>query len=566
MYLLRTLGGLSLVHASTGAVVGAPRRKPLAVLALVAAGGERGADRDRIASLLWPELDETRARHALSQTLYALRREVGVDLLSAGPRFTIDATRLRTDAGEFEVLTRPGSSVPDLERAVALYDGPYLDGVYFPGCGEFEHWVDLTRAVHSAAYQGALRELARASQNAGDVARAIAWLEAAVRESPLDADAAASLAQSYAAAGRRGQAIASLDAHFAVLHSELDMAPPGALVSLRQELLSAPAITGETPRVAKAPARTPATGYAARRFARSVERIARETRSRRDASADRFRLPERGAGMQGALVASAAIVVAIAGWLLLAGRTDAPASLSLAYREEIARPAGAVPPGRVLLSVTAMPETRALATYVEDVLQKRLASVASVSVSLPMRTRDSTAADRRDPMRFEPREPIWLRLQRTDATLAVEVFVFDWSRHRDSVALGLSLYRRAPVPPCPEAWQKFYAADKDPGGEYDGFESWTSFRIRAPKQAPTRYVDSLVRVAARTLESMRSCDLEAHRGAATSPWCWHASGAVAVVPGAVRARISAGEHVQMSTGTYSRAGRRDRYCTYNSAG
>lgn len=52
MYLLQTFGGLTLLHASTRQSVGAPRRKPLALLALVAARGAGGADREWLAALL----------------------------------------------------------------------------------------------------------------------------------------------------------------------------------------------------------------------------------------------------------------------------------------------------------------------------------------------------------------------------------------------------------------------------------------------------------------------------------------------------------------------------------
>ena len=119
MFLLQTFGGLTLVHATTRAAVGAPRRKPLAVPALVAAGADRGVERDWVSSMLWPELGETRARRALSQALYALRRELGVDVLRDAPRLMIDSSELVSDASDFEALARPGSPRRDLERAAS---------------------------------------------------------------------------------------------------------------------------------------------------------------------------------------------------------------------------------------------------------------------------------------------------------------------------------------------------------------------------------------------------------------------------------------------------------------
>src|SRR5262245_31321580 len=72
---LRTLGGLSvdLVSASDGA---ATRRRPLALLALLAVAGSRGVSRDKIVAYLWPESDDERARNSLSQALTSLKREL----------------------------------------------------------------------------------------------------------------------------------------------------------------------------------------------------------------------------------------------------------------------------------------------------------------------------------------------------------------------------------------------------------------------------------------------------------------------------------------------------------
>ena len=69
---LLTFGGLAL--ESDGAAA-APRLKPprLALLAVLAAHGERGCTRERLIGMFWPDVDEEHARHSLRQALYALR-------------------------------------------------------------------------------------------------------------------------------------------------------------------------------------------------------------------------------------------------------------------------------------------------------------------------------------------------------------------------------------------------------------------------------------------------------------------------------------------------------------
>ena len=51
-----------------------PRR--LALLAILAAAGDTGVSRDKLLALLWPESDADSARHALSQLLFLVRRDL----------------------------------------------------------------------------------------------------------------------------------------------------------------------------------------------------------------------------------------------------------------------------------------------------------------------------------------------------------------------------------------------------------------------------------------------------------------------------------------------------------
>jgi DNA-binding SARP family transcriptional activator len=567
MYLLQTFGGLTLTHATTHQLIGTPRRKPLALLAIVAASGDRGVERDGIATMLWPELDEMHARRALSQTLYALRRELGDDVLRDSPRLTIDPTKLTSDAGEFQELARPGGTRRDLERAAALYGGPYLDGVYFPGCAEFEHWAEMARAVHAAAYLGVLREIARLA----DAPRAIEWLERAAREFPLDSDTAAALARAYADSGRHAQAYAFLNAHFAALQAELGTSPPDHLVSLGRELQTAP--TG--PRITKR-ATTPA-----RREAGNITRTpAASPRTRTSDDKRQGSRHETGIGVLtrsssrlqrvGGIAATFLGVVAAA-WAFRWKPTEHVAeSLSTAFAREIAWPGGAGASGRVLVRVNTVSgpvplpmSTTGLATYTNDVLTPALAKVATL---MP---REQIEALNERVRAHRPGALVSLDLTRhllemSDAQLALEGEVVDFDGRSDSIGLGITLYRRTIVPPCPEGWT-FGPRDVADTGSYEGVESWSSFRLRTPRARPTKYVDSLVHSARRMLESMNSCDLDAHRGLTTAPWCWTGANGVRVVPGVLRARLSAGENVSMTMVTNRLPGGRSRYCMYSPA-
>src|SRR5207248_5848039 len=81
---LTTFGGL-LLERDDAIVTGASaQRRKLALLAYLAVAGDRGASRDKLLGIFWPETDTERARHALSQTLSALRHGLKCDDLVLG--------------------------------------------------------------------------------------------------------------------------------------------------------------------------------------------------------------------------------------------------------------------------------------------------------------------------------------------------------------------------------------------------------------------------------------------------------------------------------------------------
>ena len=71
---IQTLGGLAVFDGSLPLGGNAQQPRRLAILAVLARAGDRGVNRDRLAALLWGDVDEDRARRSLNQALYALHR------------------------------------------------------------------------------------------------------------------------------------------------------------------------------------------------------------------------------------------------------------------------------------------------------------------------------------------------------------------------------------------------------------------------------------------------------------------------------------------------------------
>lgn len=178
MFRLLALGSISLQADDDGdvrPVLTQPKR--LGLLAYLAAAGSPGDfhRRDTLLGVFWPELDEDRARQALSQALYYLRQALGPEVLvnRGKDEVAVDPKRLWCDAAAFQEARETGGPAA-LQRAVELYRGDFLPGFFIPGAEGFESWLeearaDLRRSAVDAAW--ALADMAEAEGRLPEAAR-----------------------------------------------------------------------------------------------------------------------------------------------------------------------------------------------------------------------------------------------------------------------------------------------------------------------------------------------------------------------------------------------------------
>lgn len=219
---LQLLGGLAVAPQDSSTGSPAPRRRALALLALVAAAPQP-VPREKVLALLWPESDSTRARNSLRQTIFALRRDLNEDIFLPESRsgLQLDPAHIRVDLWEFrDAMAR---DVPS--DAVAAYRGPFLDGFHVPGLSVFSQWAESERDVVARQYAAALDALARRAHCDGRYDDAVEWRRRIAAGDPLDARAALALLQALAAAGDRAGALKQAAAHERLVREELETEP-----------------------------------------------------------------------------------------------------------------------------------------------------------------------------------------------------------------------------------------------------------------------------------------------------------------------------------------------------
>ena len=258
MFFVRLLGGVSLEGPSgplTGRVV---QRRRLALLALLAAEGGKGCSRDKLVGYLWPESDETTARRLLSDSLYVVRQALGEGcVLTSGELVRLNPEVVRTDLVDFERALE----AEDLQRAVELYGGPFLEGFHSGAAAEFDHWRDSESRRLADLYAGALESLARAAEESGDSARAVVWWKRLAAHDPHNSRPALRLAEAMAAAGDRANALEYALQHERLLRDELGIEPDADFLALRERLKEGGttklALSREVPTPAREPAAAP---------------------------------------------------------------------------------------------------------------------------------------------------------------------------------------------------------------------------------------------------------------------------------------------------------------------
>ena len=136
---LKTLGAAALRVAGEPELLLGPG-KPLALLIFMALTPGRRISREFLVDLLWADLEPERARNALRQALFHLRRLLGEDALPGNEELTLTRP-VDVDRDHFLGAIERG----ELRESVDLYSGEFLPAFGVPGGAAFEHWADLER-------------------------------------------------------------------------------------------------------------------------------------------------------------------------------------------------------------------------------------------------------------------------------------------------------------------------------------------------------------------------------------------------------------------------------------
>lgn len=224
------------------AVDGAPRHLPyqgVAALLAYLAVTARPYSRESLATLLWGEVDDQRARHSLRNALYIIRRELrpASPLVAEDSEISLDAEQVWLDVDCFRRDIRQRRTVASLTNALALWRGPFLDGLYVKGAPDFDDWVSRMREQLERLHQEGWLALSQAHELAGRWSEALDAGRHALALNPLNESSHRHVMRLYLQMGNRSGALQQYERYRAMLAEELGVEPDAHTRALYHQIL-----------------------------------------------------------------------------------------------------------------------------------------------------------------------------------------------------------------------------------------------------------------------------------------------------------------------------------------
>ena len=221
----RVLGTLELRTAEgreLHALLAQPKR--VALLAYLCVARPPGFHRrDTLLGVFWPDADEAHARASLRKAIHVLRCALGEDAIHSrgDEEVGIDPARICCDAAYFEDALAAGH----LERAMELYRGELLEGLFLENVPAFERWLEEERARLRGEAARLARMLAKRLEEARDYTAAVTMARRAVGLAETDERMLRQLLELLDRLGDRAGALKKYDEFARRLAAEYEIEP-----------------------------------------------------------------------------------------------------------------------------------------------------------------------------------------------------------------------------------------------------------------------------------------------------------------------------------------------------
>jgi len=245
-------------------------RKATALLAYLAVTGETH-QRDTLATLLWPDYDQTSARAALRRTLSTLNRALAGKADEHYLEISRESVGLASEAAIWQDVSefcRLTASIIEhghanhevcpaclqvLKTAVELYPEPFMAGFNLRDSSPFEEWQFFQEETLRRGLSTALEKLAFGLGQTGQFEEAIQYARRWLALDTLSEEAHRLLMQLYQQSGQRNAALRQYRECVRILDQELGVAPLEETTRLYHAILNRGVVVGSESAVRSEP-------------------------------------------------------------------------------------------------------------------------------------------------------------------------------------------------------------------------------------------------------------------------------------------------------------------------
>jgi DNA-binding SARP family transcriptional activator/exonuclease VII small subunit len=231
-----------------GQLLNLPTRKALALLVYLAC--EPGVHpREKLASMLWPDNDETGGRTALRKALGFLTAEFEVRGKMLFLNVNRDALSFKLDSSvahhlqDLELAAKQARNPDDgdlehlrtsLEQTCDRVRGEFMAGFSLPDAFDFDDWLEVRREATRRDFDAVLQRLARVQAGAGHVPLALATAQKRLALDNLNEAAHRAVIELHLESDDRSAALEAYKVCQTVLERELGIAPAAPTQALAE--------------------------------------------------------------------------------------------------------------------------------------------------------------------------------------------------------------------------------------------------------------------------------------------------------------------------------------------
>lgn len=221
-----------------GQVIEIKRRKAVALLVYLAVE-ERPQSREFLSGLFWPEYDQSRAYAYLRRTLWEINSTLGDGWLEVSREWigVLSSRDIQTDVIQFQALLQGVQEhdhpieepceqhIDQLEAAMRLYRGDFLEGFSLNDCIQFDDWRFLQSELMRRLFQDAIQDLVNTLERRSRIGQAIPHAQRWLATDNLDERAHRKLMTLFAKNDQMQAALRQYESCQTVLKKELDLTP-----------------------------------------------------------------------------------------------------------------------------------------------------------------------------------------------------------------------------------------------------------------------------------------------------------------------------------------------------